>query len=58
MTSSFVNPETRKVQRNHPLGMRKLSNSDCDEMKDYDFARITAINEDYYGRSFYADSSC
>ena len=50
MTSSFVNPETRKVQRNHPLGMRKLSNSDCDEMKDYDFARITAINEDYYGR--------
>ena len=32
------------------MGMRKLSNSDCDEMKDYDFARITAINEDYYGR--------
>ena len=39
-----------KSREINPLGMRKLSNSDCDEMKDYDFARITAINEDYYGR--------
>ena len=30
--------------------MRKLSNSDCDTLKDYDFARKTAKNEDYYGR--------
>ena len=31
--------------------MRKLSNSDCDEMKDCDSARKMAKNEDYYGRN-------